>query len=75
MGPSIPFREDGGRQARLYGAAGPAQGYGDTRETTAYDLGVAATKKAKRRRIIGVTLFLVVMGLIAAYLIFRILAQ
>lgn len=71
----MQFNEDGRRQARLYEAAGPPHGYGDMRETTPADLAVAATAKAKRQRLISLTIFLVVLALVAAYLIVRILMK
>ena len=70
----INYNEDGRRQARLYEAEGAPQGYGDMRETTANDLAVAATTKARRQRIIGLALFLVALAILAAYLIIHILS-
>ncbi len=70
----INYNEDGRRQARLYEAAGPATGYGDMRETTANDLAVAATAKARRQRITGLVLVLVALAILAAYLIIHILS-
>lgn len=71
----INYNEDGRRQARLYEAAGPATGYGDMRETTANDLAADAIPKARRQRIIGIAIMLVVLAALAAYLIIHILSQ
>jgi hypothetical protein len=71
----MDFNEDGRRQARLYEAEGAPHGYGDMRETTPNDLAVAATAKARRQRIIGIAIMLVVLAALAAYLIIHILSQ
>ena len=64
---------DGRRQAGLYESAGPPPGYADFPKKTANDLAYAALAKARRQRLIGIAVFLVILAGLAAYLIVRIL--
>jgi hypothetical protein len=70
------FQEDGRRQAMMHQALGPYDDRRELRESVAeQNLALTAGVKARRQRIIGISLFLLALALIAAYLIVRIVVK